>query len=90
MHIRPGAPLLHALSRATEPRPAASAERLAELQSIARAARAANAATVAAQRAPQQAPASAVAQVHTAPAVPGVGSASAPVKPRGSLLNIVV
>lgn len=91
MQINSGAAFLHALSRAAEPRPAASADRLAELQQVARAAKAANAANVAAQRAAQPAPAP-VAQAQAPQPVSGVGPAGAPgqVKPRGSLLNIVV
>jgi hypothetical protein len=92
MQIKSGPAFLHALSKATEPRPAAFADRLAELQQVARAAKAANAAHVAAQRAAQQAPAAAPVQAPAPGAVPGVGSSGAPaaIKPRGSLLNIVV
>jgi hypothetical protein len=97
MQINSGAAFLHALSRATEPRPAAFADRLAELQQVARAAKAANAANVAAQRAAQPspapaAPAQAQAQAPLSPPAPGLGPVGAPgqIKPRGSLLNIVV
>ena len=93
MQIKSGPAFLHALSKATEPRPAAAfADRLAELQQVARAAKAANAAHVAAQRAAQQTPAAAPVQAPAPGAVPGVGSSGAPaaIKPRGSLLNIVV
>lgn len=91
MQIRPNAAFLQAISRASEPRPAAFADRLAELQGIARAAKAANAAHVAALRAPAAA-AAGQQQPQQQQAAGGSPAASlgAPIKPRGSLLNIVV
>lgn len=84
MEIRSSAAFLQAISRASEQRPAAFADRLAELQGIARAAKAANAAHVAALRAPAAAAAAGQQQQQQA------ASLGAPIKPRGSLLNIVV
>lgn len=94
MEIRSSAAFLQAVSRATEQRPAAFADRLAELQGIARAAKAANAAHVAALRAPAAA-AAAPQQPQQQQQQNGAGGAQAaslgaPLKPRGSLLNIVV
>jgi hypothetical protein len=92
MEIRSSAAFLQAISRASEPRPAAFADRLAELQGIARAAKAANAAHVAALRAPAAAAAAGQQQPQQQQAAGGSPAASlgAPIKPRGSLLNIVV
>lgn len=90
MEIRSSAAFLQAISRASEQRPAAFADRLAELQGIARAAKAANAAHVAALRAPAAAAAAGQQQQQQAAGGPQAASLGAPIKPRGSLLNIVV
>lgn len=93
MEIRSSAAFLQAISRASEPRPAAFADRLAELQGIARAAKAANAAHVAALRAPAAAAAAGQQQPQQQQQAAGgspAASLGAPIKPRGSLLNIVV
>lgn len=92
MEIRSSAAFLQAVSRATEQRPAAFADRLAELQGIARAAKAANAAHVAALRAPAAAAPQQPPQQQQQNGAGGAQAASlgAPLKPRGSLLNIVV
>lgn len=92
MEIRSSAAFLQSVSRATEQRPAAFADRLAEMQAIARAAKAANAAHIAALRAPAATAAAPPPQQPQQQAAGGAQAASlgAPLKPRGSLLNIVV
>jgi hypothetical protein len=77
MQIRPNAAFLQAISRASEPRPAALAERLAEIQ-----------------RPPAVAAASQPASGVAAPQSPlssqRPGHAQEPMRPRGSVLNILV
>ena len=84
MQIRPNAAFLQAISRASEPRPAAFAERLAEIQLPPAAAKPAPAVAAASQ------PASGVAAPQSPLSSQRPGHAQEPMRPRGSVLNILV
>ncbi|MBM3627003.1 MAG: hypothetical protein FJX21_04215 [Alphaproteobacteria bacterium] len=87
MQIRPNAAFLQAISRATEARQAAFADRLAEIQRP----------PAAAKPAPSAAPAAVAAQPASGVAAPQSplssqrpAHAQEPMRPRGSVLNILV
>ena len=84
MQIRPNAAFLQAISRASEPRPAAFAERLAEIQRPPAAAKPAPAVAAASQ------PASGVAAPQSPLSSQRPGHTQEPMRPRGSVLNILV
>ena len=88
MQIRPNAAFLQAISRANEPRQAAFAERLAEIQRPPAAAKPAPASAPAAAAASQPASGAAAPQSPLSSQRPG--HAQEPMRPRGSVLNILV